>query len=185
MIVAFAGRRIDAPNADESRFPPANVAAVRERIRAQLAGFGATTLVSSAACGADLLALEAAGALGLRRVIVLPWDAERFRKASVVDRGAQWGAVFDRMLGEVDARDIRVLGRPDEDDAAYLATNNAILDAAASIARKSPAHEDVLAMVAWNGQPRGRDDITKAFMTAAQHRGMQVVEVSTIQHHRP
>jgi hypothetical protein len=179
MIVAFAGRRVDAPNADQSRFPSTNVSTVRERIRAQLAGFGGTTLVSSAACGADLLALDVAGELGMRRVIVLPWSEAQFRKRSVVDRGREWGELFDRIIGEVNARDLRVLRRRKDDDAAYTATNEAILDAAAAIARRSPGHDDVLAMVAWNGEPRGPDDVTKAFMMSARERGMQVIEVPT------
>jgi hypothetical protein len=180
MIVAFAGRRVDAPNAGQQRFPSTNVLKVRERIRAQLAGFGGTTLVSSAACGADLLALDVAGELGMRRVIVLPWSKSQFRKRSVVDRGAEWGEIFDRIVGDVDARDLRVLRRRGDDDAAYTATNETILDAAAAIARRSPGHDDVLAMVAWNGEPRGPNDVTEAFMMAARERGMQVIEVSII-----
>jgi len=156
------------------------VPTVRERISKELAGYGATTLVSSAACGADLLALDAAGDLGIRRVIVLPWSADRFREGSVVDRGAEWGVVFDRIVAEVDTRDVRILGRDEGDDSAYLATNEAILDAATGIARKSQAHEDVVVLVAWNGKARGPDDITLAFMTSARERGIQVVEVSTV-----
>jgi hypothetical protein len=180
MVVAFAGRRVDPPNAEQPRFPAANVAAVRERIHAALAGFGADVLVSSAACGADLLALDAAGDLGIRRVIVMPWSAARFRDASVVDRGAEWGGLFDRIVGEVDSRDRRVLGRAEDDDGAYVATNEAILDAAIDVARESAAHDDVMAIVAWNGESRGSDDITKAFMTSARGRGLQVVEIPTI-----
>jgi hypothetical protein len=180
MIVAFAGRRVDSPNASQPRFPPTNVSRVRERIRARLAGFGATTLVSAAACGADLLALDVAGELGMRRVIILPWSEAQFRRRSVVDRGAEWGELFDRIVGEVAARDLRVLGRRKDDDTAYTATNEAILDAATAIARRSRGHEDVLAIVAWNGEARGPNDVTKAFIASARDRGMQVIEVRTI-----
>jgi len=180
MIVAFAGRRVDAPNADRPRFPSTNIPKVRERIRAELAGFGGTTLVSSAACGADLIALDAAGELGMRRVIVLPWSEAQFRKASVVDRGAEWGELFDRIVGEVEARDLRVLEQSEDEDTAYVATNEAILDAAAAIARRSSGHDDVLAIVAWNGEPRGPHDVTKAFIKAARDRGIQVIQISTI-----
>ena len=60
MIVALAGRRIDAPGADAERFPLAAVELVRERLHNLLSEKGASTLVCSAACGADLLALAAA-----------------------------------------------------------------------------------------------------------------------------
>ena len=64
MILAFAGRRMDAAGAAPPRFPLTNVALVRRRIRALLEAHSATAIVSSAACGADLIALGEAGALG-------------------------------------------------------------------------------------------------------------------------
>ena len=71
MIIALAGRRIDRKRAAQRVFPLENVAAVQQRVEDTLRRSGATTLVSSAACGADLVALEAAGALGIRRRVVL------------------------------------------------------------------------------------------------------------------
>jgi hypothetical protein len=58
MIIALAGRRIDPPRADTPRFPLANMPAVRGRIHTLLVEQKAQGLVCSAACGADLLALE-------------------------------------------------------------------------------------------------------------------------------
>ena len=60
-VIALAGRRTDAPDAANVRFPPANVDIVKERIRRHLERLTARTLVCSAACGADLVALDAAG----------------------------------------------------------------------------------------------------------------------------
>src|SRR5450432_2011251 len=93
MIIALAGRRVDPVHAKQQRFPAAskNVEIVRERIRIILQTEGATVLVSSAACGADLLALSEAGALGLRRRVVLPYDRKEFRATSVTDRPGEWG----------------------------------------------------------------------------------------------
>ena len=71
MIIALVGRRIDAPDA-EARFPLSQAGRVRETIRARLQGCGATALVTSGACGADLLAQDVAGELGLSRRMVLP-----------------------------------------------------------------------------------------------------------------
>ena len=76
-VAALAGRRIDAPDAKEARFPPANVARVRERIAAALREHDVVALVASAACGADLIALDEAAKLGIRRRIVLPFRASR------------------------------------------------------------------------------------------------------------
>jgi hypothetical protein len=65
-VIALAGRRIDAPDAETPRFPLAAVPFVREQLDALFADRGATALVCSAACGADLVALDAATELGLR-----------------------------------------------------------------------------------------------------------------------
>ncbi len=76
MIVALAGRRIDAEAAQTASFPLANVARVRQELHDLLVKLKPLALVSSAACGADLLALDEAGALGIRRRVVLPFDAD-------------------------------------------------------------------------------------------------------------
>src|SRR4030095_8073400 len=101
MIIALAGRRIDAPDAATPRFPVENTEVAARRIHELLEAQGATALVSSAACGADLLALVEAGALGIRRRVVLPFDRKRFREISVVDRPGEWGRLYDDVLDEV------------------------------------------------------------------------------------
>jgi hypothetical protein len=63
-VAALAGRRVDAADAAAPRFPLANVGAVRERLKTLLRAQGSAALVCSAACGADLIALDVAGALG-------------------------------------------------------------------------------------------------------------------------
>ena len=127
MIIALAGRRVDAPEADTPRFPLAYVTAVRDRIKSLLVAQQARAVICSAACGADLLALEAAGELGLRRRIVLPFTRARFRETSVVDRPGDWGERFDAILDAVEASgDLVVLGYADGDEAAYRAANAAI-----------------------------------------------------------
>jgi hypothetical protein len=181
VVVAFAGRRVDPQEAEASRFPPRNVDLVRERIREQLQRAAATSLVSSAACGADLLALEAAGALRIERVVVLPWDRQRFRAESVVDRGDAWGPIFDRVVDEVEqAGGLRTLAPIEDSHAAFAATNEAILDLAGERAIDAGDPAAVVALVAWDGQSRGPRDLTRRFMERAKARGVQVVEVSTI-----
>src|SRR5258708_23324677 len=103
MIVTLAGRRIDPLNAPVARFPVENSAEVREQLVHLLQEQGATALVCSAACGADLLGLEAAGTLGLRRRVVLSFAPERFRATSVTDRPGEWGPLYDRIIAEVAA----------------------------------------------------------------------------------
>jgi hypothetical protein len=180
MVIALAGRRIDDPTAKVSRFPPANLDRVRGRIRDELTERGATALVSSAACGADLLALDEAGALGLRRRIVLPFERARFRRTSVVDRPGNWGVLFDRVVDEVSARGdlITIAGEAQSDDGAYLAASETILREAVRLA--GDRHAPAGAIVVWDGRSRGADDLTDAFREDAMARGLPVFEISTL-----
>jgi hypothetical protein len=139
----------------------------------------AQALVCSAACGADLLALEAAAGLGMRRCIVLPYTRARFRDTSVVDRPGNWGERFDAMVDTAAASgDPVVLGYAEGDETAYLATNTAILEQAALLAEQ--LHQTVGAIVVWDGAARGEDDVTAAFLREAQHRGFPVWHVATL-----
>jgi hypothetical protein len=179
MIIALAGRRIDAPGADTLRFPATNVAIVRTRIRDLLLEREAQAIVCAAACGVDLLALEIADELGRRRRIVLPYTRERFRETSVVDRPGDWGERFDVIIDAAEVSgDLIVLGYMEGDETTYLATNRAILDEATMLAEQM--HATVGAAVVWDGVARGDDDVTAAFLREAQHRAIPVWQVSTL-----
>jgi hypothetical protein len=177
MIVALAGRRIDANDSKTPRFPASNGPLVRERIGAALVKQKASALVCAAACGADLLALEAAGALGIRRRIVLPFDRDTFRKTSVVDRPGEWGTMFDRILEEEDRRgDLVILGlQPGA--GAYAAGNDGILQQALDMARQ--AHRSAMAFVVWEGSPRDSGDVTDNFRMSAMRHRLPIIEITT------
>lgn len=179
MVIAFAGRRVDAPDAKISRFPPANVPLVGQRLAELFERKAATALVSSAACGADLVALEVAGTLGMRRRVVLPFRRDRFRVTSVTDRGGNWGGVYDRVLQALDPTDdVVTLEGHREGDEAYVAANRAILKEATTLARQSST--EAMAVLVWEGAPRGSDDITAAFGEEARKRGLPVAQVKTL-----
>jgi hypothetical protein len=178
MVVAVAGRRIDAADAETPRFPLANVPLVERRLDELFAREAAAALVSSAACGADLVALTVAGRRRMRRRVVLPFPADRFRVTSVVDRPGDWGPVYDRVLADLDPGDVVTVAGPGEGAEAYLAANRALLVEAAGLARSSGAAP--LAVLVWDGAPRGSDDITAAFGDAARERGWRVAQVSTL-----
>ena len=182
MIVALAGRRIDDVDADVERFPLRNLPAVRSRLLQLLIDQQVDTLVSAAACGADLLALDAATELGLRRRIVLPFPPPRFRESSVIDRPGPWGDMFDRIIREVEAADDLVILDSDEHpEAAYATNNRAILDEALALAaRENQPAASVLAVLVWDQTSRGPSDMTEDFGREATARGLTVVEVSTL-----
>ncbi|MFN0122966.1 MAG: hypothetical protein ACKV2V_20895 [Blastocatellia bacterium] len=179
MVIALAGRRVDAPGADIKRFPAENAAAVAARIREFLVTHEARALVSAAACGADIIALEVAGELGLRRRVVLPFDRAAFRAMSVVDRGAAWGARYDQILDALAASGDLIEAAHDPDDGQTWFTGNLeILDQAASLATQLGA--DIAALIVWNGASRGADDVTGHFKSEAEARGLGVAEALTV-----
>jgi hypothetical protein len=178
MILALAGRRVDAADAKQRRFPAENVDIVRERIHAMLQTRGAPVLVSSAACGADLLALSEAGRLGLRRSVVLPFDREKFRTTSVTDRPGDWGPLYDQQLNEVEkSGDLLVVHAKSEDNA-YAEANHAIVDKALSLGQE--LQDRVTAVLVWDGKSRGEGDLTEEFWVYARNKSIPVVEVMTL-----
>jgi hypothetical protein len=175
--VALAGRRVDAADAETERFPLRNRERVAHALASALVSAGASTVVSSAACGADLLALEAAGVLGMRRRVVLPFAAERFRAESVTDRPGDWGPLFDAVIADAIARGDLVIVDAGKGDEAYARTNAAILAEADALA--AAGHEGRVALIVWDGTPRGGYDLTEHFRAAAASQGWDVREVST------
>ena len=163
---------------EKARFPLENVEQVRSRVRALLKENDATALVSSAACGADLIGLAEAGRFGLKRKVILPFDRVSFRATSVDDRPGEWGALYDQIIDAVEAAGDLITLRSDSDDAAYSAASRAILDRAVAMGRAS--EETATAVLIWDGTSRGDHDMTEEFGTEARRRGLAVVEILTI-----
>ncbi len=181
MVIALAGRRIDAPDPKVNRFPLMNVDKVREDIRKFFTSIRPAALACSGACGADLLALEAAGSLGIRRSMVLPFDQALFKSTSVTDRPGDWGNLFDKICKEVAGEEkIQVLGYAENDDAAYLKTNVDILKKAEVLADKYGVSNDIMAVIVWEGRAKDKDDATEHFKNAAQKKNFKVEEINTI-----
>ncbi len=179
MVIALAGRRVDAPNAAVERFPEKNLDRVRDEIASFLVTTGAKALVCAAVCGADIIALEQAALLGLRRRIVLPYDRRAFKTSSVIDRPGDWGDRYDRIVAEVDALGDLIEYRHDqENDETYFATNNDILNQAAELGAE--LETETAALVVWNGESRGADDVTGHFREEAKRRGMPVTGIITV-----
>lgn len=184
MIVAVAGRRIDAPGAQPPRFPLARRAQVRRTITMALRRMGATTVVSSAACGADLLTLEAARALGLRRHIILPYRSEWFLEDSVTDRPGRWAALYRSLIEEARAsRDLVTLKYPRGSDDAFRAANEMILSEAQRLAQGKSRGNPAAALgglIVWEGAPRGPDDITAHLKERLERAGARIEQTLTL-----
>ena len=181
-VVALVGRRIDPEPTLTPRFPFDQVNRVRIEIADQLRRSHAISLVSSAACGADLVALQTAQEMRLRTRIILPFSAARFRETSVVDRPRPefWGDMFDRVAGVARA-DGNLVELDMEADDAYSAANAIIIDEARKLTDvKDHGPLSLVALVVWEGVSRGADDNTYKFVKLARHSGFRVEQVLTL-----
>ena len=156
-VIALAGRRIDPADSTIARFPLANLNRVRDEIRLAMTEVTARAIVCSAACGADLLALEVAGQLGLEQHVVLPYSVSRFRTTSVVDRPGPWGAMYDDVIAKATAtaRLIRLQSDLDETEA-YSAATARIIAVADQLSRSRGSDAAIpVALLVWDGKSRG------------------------------
>lgn len=194
-IVAFAGRRIDATDAKISRFPLTQVGVVQKQLEELFHQENIGLLICSAACGADLMALQVAQELGIHYRIVLPFAYERFRITSVIDRPStekwNWGTLFDQVISSaLKKEELVVLEMGEDQHAGYQAVNHAILNEAVQEGRNrievtatgSPRElSDVQAVIVWDGCARGPHDLTLHFAEEARARGLVVKEILTLQ----
>lgn len=187
MIAALAGRRPDNIDAARTQFPIENAMLVRERLRAMMIKHKLKVLVCSAACGADLLALDVAGDLEIKRWVILPFAPDDFRNISVVDRPGHWGLLYDRIIKEVDeAGRLVVLDEIPGNEAAFATTNEEILRSTERIAEgrgddvSMPIKNAAMVIAVWEKQPRKTGDATLELIRKASVRGFQCVQVSTL-----
>lgn len=118
-VIAFSGHLVDEPGRPTPRFPAALEAHVMASLREQVAALRAPVVYASAACGADLLCVEAALERDAEVNLVLPFDRDDFVRTSVAIAGDTWIPRFERALARahrvVMATEERYLG----DDALF------------------------------------------------------------------
>jgi hypothetical protein len=173
-VIIEAGRRVDAPDAQVPRFPPSNVSQVSRSIKTLLGKRNPLAVVCSAACGADLLLLQAAVEMNIDQVVLLPSEPEAFRKSSVTDRPGNWAGLYDQVLKTAQ---VEILRLP-EGQEGYLDTNLKLLDRGQQLARENGVPAE--ALVVWNGISRGTDDVTAHFLHEAKSRNLTVLEIPTV-----
>ena len=184
-IVALAGRRIDPSGQTPGRFPQASAPAVRAAIVERLVALRPSGLVCSAACGADLLALEAASNAGIPCRIVLPFSAGRFRKTSVTDRAEPdyWGALYDRLVAQAAGQGnlIELEGARPDDEAFARANDTIVREAQTWAARNAPSGRTrLVALLVWDGLARASGDATDQFGKLAAAAGFDCETILTI-----
>jgi hypothetical protein len=178
-VAVLAGRRPDALDTDVARFPVTRIPIVRRELSEVFVKEEFTSLVCAAACGADLLALEVAVELDLEIYIVLPFDSDQFRHLSVIDRPGDWVAVYDQLIAQTrDTGHLQELDLASEDSTTFLEANEAIIRQARKVAEVDGMSP--IAIVVWDGQSRGEDDVTQNFKQLCQQADFRVIEISTL-----
>ncbi|HET8875796.1 MAG TPA: TRAFs-binding domain-containing protein [Casimicrobiaceae bacterium] len=109
-VVAFSGHMIDAEARDVPRFPVALVPSVAAALDRHLGSLHQPIVFASAACGADLLFIEAALAHRAEVNVVLPFERADFVRTSVAAGGDEWVRRFDDAL----ARATRIIMATEE-----------------------------------------------------------------------
>jgi len=154
LVGICTGHMIDAPSRRIPRFPQAMEHQVKAEITRNIhelnVGFG----YASAACGADILFLEALLEAGKEINVVLPYTAEQFRYDSVdIVPGSTWGSRFDRVLNMASqvtiASNQRLYGGP-----VSFNYGNRYVRGLASL-RAQRLGTDLIGLAVWNGRSNG------------------------------
>jgi len=151
-VIVFAGHMIDRPERSVPRFPRDLEKPVAKEIRKRIdilkPGFG----FASAACGSDILFLEAMLEVGAEVSIVLPYNEEEFVRESVdIIARSKWRTRFDHVL----ARAARVITASTQNleigGVSYEFCNEMLLGLATIRARQLDAA--LIPLAVWNEKP--------------------------------
>ena len=114
VVIAFTGHMLDRPDREVPRFTGTMADAVARRLREKIDGYGQVVGFSQAACGADILFLEAMQEAGMQTTVVLPFSAADYLETSVTFAGPAWVARHRKVLANatrvVHATEERYLG---------------------------------------------------------------------------
>ncbi len=153
-VAVFAGHMIDAPGRPTPRFPPRLEKAVVDEIRIRLEQDDCRIGFSSAACGSDILFLEALRMLGGETHVVLPCDPEYFRRTSVdIVPGSDWNARYTRALDQA-TEVLNVSAQNTITSDVLYEYANLLLYGLAAI-RAEQLDTRLVPLVVWDGSPAG------------------------------
>jgi class 3 adenylate cyclase len=149
-VVLFSGHMIDRPDRETPRFPPRLAPAVYAALRDWLLNHRGLIGFSSAACGADILFLEALEELGGEAHIVLPYQPEEFLADSVeISVSGDWRGRFERLMSSARVV-VASSSRPLHGGVAYDYANHLIHGL--GLVRANELETELLALAVWDAQ---------------------------------
>jgi class 3 adenylate cyclase len=150
--IFFTGHMVDRPGRSAPRFPPVLVPGIARRIAEELELAHATDGFASAACGGDILFLEAMLARGGRAHVTLPCVLDDFRRDCVdVIPGADWANRFDRILAA--ASSVEVLSQQYASDNAMASECCSRVMVGLAAREAASRGEEPLVLALWDGRP--------------------------------
>lgn len=102
-VVVFTGNMIDAPDRKVARFTPRMESSVKQAIINELDRLDANFAYCSAACGADIIFIEAMLERGAEVHVILPFKKEDFISTSVAFAGEEWVKRFNDVIERVES----------------------------------------------------------------------------------
>lgn len=146
-VAAFTGHMLDAPRRSPARFPASLEAAVARELAARVEASDIGFAYCSAACGGDLLFIEALLARGAEVHVILPFERADFVATSVAFAGEEWVERFERALARVASVGYGARERYLGDDSLFGYAGALVLGAAVLHARELETEPLLLALV--------------------------------------
>jgi tetratricopeptide (TPR) repeat protein len=176
-VVVFTGHMIDRPGRERPRFPARIEKKVAEQIEKELTRLNAGFGFSGAACGSDILFLEAMLKRGHIH-IVLPFAVDEFVKTSVaITDDNRWTERFKRVMQQ--AEDAHVAsGAPSEWGGIVFEYASLLLLGLAQL-RSRALDTDLVGLTVWDHNPGDGPGGTAETVKSWRKRGIKVVEIYT------
>ncbi len=175
-VLVFTGHMIDAPGRDVPRFPARLEEQVRTSIRAAVGSVQPLAAYGSAACGSDILCLEAMLDYGGEIHVILPFPPAAFREVSVDIAGdSEWGRRFDRVIEAADSVTVASDHRASGSVSAFEYAN-LILTGMGSL-RAEGLGASVVGLAVWDGLPGDGGGGTASAVELWRERGYRVERV--------
>jgi class 3 adenylate cyclase len=178
-VLVYTGHMIDAPGRPVPRFDPSMEAEVSKAIHLQLQDLKPGAAYGSAACGADILCLEAVHELGGELHIVLPFSVEQFRATSVdIREDGRWGDRFDKLL-DVATEVLVISEQPPQGCTATYQYANLIMTGLARL-RAQMLGANLRGLTIWDGHTTGLPGGTSSAVQTWRETGLDVDHVTVI-----
>lgn len=169
-VGVFAGHMVDRPDRPSPRFRPQDEEAVKAALRELVEELDLKVGFSAAACGGDLLFLEALLERGAEVHVVLPLLPEAFRP-ECVDFHPGWGERFDRVLAR--AKEVVVASDRREASQAHYVYAMELMHGLAAM-RADQLETSLVGVALWDGRVGDGPGGTADFVARCQERGQRI-----------